>query len=90
MVGDAPRLRQLLSHFLANAIKFTHAGGVELRVIARSRRRLLRIEVEDTGIGIPAEQMDKIFESFRQVDSGLSRCIRDWGWVWRWPGNSRR
>jgi CheY-like chemotaxis protein/anti-sigma regulatory factor (Ser/Thr protein kinase) len=74
MVGDAPRLRQLLSHFLANAIKFTHTGGVELRVIRESRSSdILRIEVEDTGIGIPAEQMDKIFESFRQVDSGLSR-----------------
>jgi CheY-like chemotaxis protein len=74
MVGDAPRLRQLLSHFLANAIKFTHAGGVELRVSRDSRASdILRVEVEDTGIGIPAEQMGKIFDSFRQVDSGLSR-----------------
>ncbi|MGA3190642.1 MAG: ATP-binding protein [Bryobacteraceae bacterium] len=71
MVGDAPRLRQLLSHFLANAIKFTHAGGVELRVIREGE--ILRMEVEDTGIGIPADQVDRIFESFRQVDSGLSR-----------------
>jgi CheY-like chemotaxis protein len=74
MVGDAPRLRQLLSHFLANAIKFTHAGGVELRVARDSQAGdILRIEVEDTGIGIPADQMERIFESFRQVDSGLSR-----------------
>jgi CheY-like chemotaxis protein/anti-sigma regulatory factor (Ser/Thr protein kinase) len=74
MVGDAPRLRQLLSHFLANAIKFTHAGGVELRVAHDPRAHdILLIEVEDTGIGIPADQMDRIFESFRQVDSGLSR-----------------
>lgn len=74
MVGDAPRLRQLLSHFLANAIKFTHAGGVEVRVSRDSRSSdLLRIEVEDTGIGIPPEQIDRIFDSFRQVDSGLSR-----------------
>jgi CheY-like chemotaxis protein len=74
MVGDAPRLRQLLSHFLANAIKFTHVGGVELRVSRDSRAGdILRIEVEDTGIGIPPEQMDRIFDSFRQVDSGLSR-----------------
>src|SRR5580693_5815298 len=72
MMGDAPRLRQLLSHFMANAIKFTHAGGVELRVI-RDSPEILRIEVEDTGIGIPDDQMDRIFESFRQVDSGLSR-----------------
>ena len=74
MVGDAPRLRQLLSHFLANGIKFTHAGGVELRVIRDSQASdMLRIEVEDTGIGIPADQIDRIFDSFRQVDSGLSR-----------------
>ena len=77
MVGDAPRLRQLLSHFLANAIKFTHAGGVVLRVLRERHEAVgggtLRIEVEDTGIGIPADQVDRIFESFRQVDSGLSR-----------------
>lgn len=74
MVGDAPRLRQLLGHFLANAIKFTHAGGVELRVIRElSSPEILRIDVEDTGIGIPADQVGRIFESFRQVDSGLSR-----------------
>lgn len=74
MVGDAPRLRQLLSHFLANAIKFTHAGGVELRVMRELLcPEILRIEVEDTGIGIPADQVGRIFESFRQVDSGLSR-----------------
>jgi CheY-like chemotaxis protein len=74
MVGDAPRLRQLLSHFLANAIKFTHEGGVELRVSRNpGATDILRIEVEDTGIGIPADQMERIFDSFRQVDSGLSR-----------------
>jgi len=74
MMGDAPRLRQLLSHLLANAIKFTHRGGVELRVARDPRSNdILRIDVEDTGIGIPADQMDRIFESFRQVDSGLSR-----------------
>ena len=74
IVGDAPRLRQLLSHFLANAIKFTHTGGVELRVLRDPRAvDILRIEVEDTGIGIPADQVETIFESFRQVDSGLSR-----------------
>jgi CheY-like chemotaxis protein len=74
MVGDAPRLRQLLSHFLANAIKFTHHGSVELRVLrAPGASGMLQIEVQDTGIGIPADQVERIFESFRQVDSGLSR-----------------
>jgi CheY-like chemotaxis protein len=74
MVGDAPRLRQLLSNFLANAIKFTHTGGVDLRVLREAPgSEVLRIEVEDTGIGIPPDQVDRIFESFSQVDSGLSR-----------------
>jgi CheY-like chemotaxis protein len=74
LIGDAPRLRQLLGHFLANAIKFTHAGGVELRVLRDPRAAdILRIEVEDTGIGIPSDQVDRIFDSFRQVESGLSR-----------------
>lgn len=74
MIGDAPRLRQLLSHFLANAIKFTHSGGVQLRVLRDPRAAdMLRIEVEDTGIGIPPDQVERIFESFRQVESGLSR-----------------
>jgi CheY-like chemotaxis protein len=74
MVGDAPRLRQLLGHFLANGIKFTHAGAVELRVLRDPRASgILMIEVQDTGIGIAADQADRIFESFRQVDSGLSR-----------------
>ncbi len=74
MVGDAPRLRQLLGHFLANGIKFTHVGAVELRVLRDPQASgILMIEVQDTGIGIPADQADRIFESFRQVDSGLSR-----------------
>jgi CheY-like chemotaxis protein len=74
MVGDAPRLRQLLGHFLANAIKFTHTGGAEVRVQRDPRAGdTLQVDVEDTGIGIPPDQMGRIFESFRQVDSGLSR-----------------
>ena len=76
MLGDAPRLRELLGHLVANAIKFTHAGSVELRVTLERRgvegNRLV-IEVRDTGIGIAAESLDAIFESFRQVDGGLSR-----------------
>ncbi len=75
VAGDAPRLRQLLGHLLINAVKFTPAGSVELR----ARREViddtewLVVDVRDTGIGIAADQLDAIFESFRQVDSGLSR-----------------
>src|SRR5579871_665979 len=75
MLGDAPRLRELLGHLIANAIKFTHQGSIELRVMLdrKSEGNWMVIEVRDTGIGIPADRLDAIFESFRQVDDGLSR-----------------
>jgi CheY-like chemotaxis protein len=76
MLGDAPRLRELLGHLISNAIKFTHAGSIELRVTLdrqAAEGNWMVIEVRDTGIGIPADRLDAIFESFRQVDSGLSR-----------------
>jgi CheY-like chemotaxis protein len=76
MLGDAPRVRELLGHLIANAIKFTHSGSVEVRVMLDRRpgeaNRLL-IEVRDSGIGIPPDSLDSIFDSFRQVDGGLSR-----------------
>jgi CheY-like chemotaxis protein len=76
MLGDAPRLRELLGHLISNAIKFTHAGTVELRVTLdrpAAGGNWIVVEVRDTGIGIPADRLDAIFESFRQVDAGLSR-----------------
>lgn len=73
-VGDALRLRQLLSHLLDNAVKFTERGEVHFRASTRPAGGgfLLRAEVSDTGIGIQAEKLGAIFESFRQLDSGLS------------------
>lgn len=76
MTGDAPRLRELLGHLVGNAIKFTHVGSVELRsFIDRTpdQGNWLVAEVRDTGIGIQADRLEIIFESFRQVESGLSR-----------------
>lgn len=76
LLGDAPRLRELLGHLIANAIKFTHSGSVELRVTLDKKSPtgpMVVIEVRDTGIGIPADRLDVIFDSFRQVDGGLSR-----------------
>ena len=75
IVSDAGRLRQIVFNLLSNAIKFTECGSVTLRVVAEgeSDTRRLRLVVSDTGIGIPAEKFEEIFESFRQVDAGTTR-----------------
>ena len=74
--GDGNRLRQILSNFLSNAIKFTTAGKVELRV-ARSddskKQNVVRFEVSDTGIGIHESKIAKLFTPFEQADSSTSR-----------------
>lgn len=76
IIGDGPRLRQLLSHLIANGIKFTNTGSVELRVSVEPRDprpNWLLCEVRDTGIGIAPSKLEMIFESFRQAEAGLSR-----------------
>ncbi|MES2055466.1 MAG: ATP-binding protein [Pseudomonadota bacterium] len=69
--GDAARLRQVVFNLLSNALKFTESGGVTVRVATVGAT--LTITVSDTGIGIPADKYDIIFESFRQVDAGTTR-----------------
>ena len=74
--GDAKRLRQVLLNFLSNAIKFTAKGGVTLSVSRRPATDgnvTLRVEVGDTGVGLPANQIDHIFERFTQADVSVSR-----------------
>jgi signal transduction histidine kinase/CheY-like chemotaxis protein len=65
VVGDAARVRQILMNLAGNAVKFTEAGGVGLRVEADGDDRI-RVVVEDTGVGIPAERLDRVFEDFEQ------------------------
>lgn len=76
VVGDALRLRQLVWHLVGNAVKFTNQGEVEVTASASVTDRAhaeIAIEVRDTGIGIPADNLNAIFESFRQLETGLSR-----------------
>ena len=74
--GDATRLSQALLNYATNAIKFTQRGAVTIRAIAVEQsdaEQLVRFEVEDTGIGIDAEQLSKLFNAFEQADSSLTR-----------------
>ncbi|HEY1173317.1 MAG TPA: response regulator [Verrucomicrobiae bacterium] len=78
--GDSTRFRQVLCNLIGNAVKFTHAGVVEVRLEiegggnpATGDDFTLRVNVRDTGIGIPADRMDRLFKSFSQVDSSTAR-----------------
>ncbi len=76
LIGDPYRLRQVISNLLGNAIKFTEQGGVFLDVSLGKeddREVALLFEVRDTGIGIPGNQLDVIFERFTQADPTISR-----------------
>ncbi len=76
LIGDPHHLRQVLINLLGNAIKFTEAGGVTLKVTTTSENTStasIRLEVIDTGIGIPIEAQDSIFDSFTQADSSTTR-----------------
>ena len=75
IVTDPMRLRQVLTNLVSNATKFTEAGEVAVRVDYAAARPAAgcAVEVEDTGIGIAAEQRELIFEHFVQADTSLTR-----------------
>jgi signal transduction histidine kinase/DNA-binding response OmpR family regulator len=76
LIGDAGRLRQILTNLLGNAIKFTDRGEIVLNVQCQSRNSKgchLLFSVADTGIGIPPEAIGKLFQSFQQVDTSTTR-----------------
>ena len=76
LIGDPTRLRQVLLNLLGNAIKFTESGEVALRVTPDADSAVpgaLRFAISDTGIGIPGEKLDAVFERFTQADSSTTR-----------------
>jgi signal transduction histidine kinase/FixJ family two-component response regulator len=72
VVTDREKVRQILVHLCANAIEFTDAGG-RVTVACEEIPDAVLLRVSDTGIGIPADQLEKIFEPFVQLDAGLTR-----------------
>jgi PAS domain S-box-containing protein len=81
VMGDITRLRQIMINLVNNAVKFTPEGSITIEVKKRLRpmaastdlRIFLEISVNDTGIGIPAERIDRLFKPFSQVDSSTTR-----------------
>jgi signal transduction histidine kinase/DNA-binding response OmpR family regulator len=82
VIGDQGRVRQIVLNLLSNAVKFTEEGEVELRVTGRPDDAgataaggmwRIAIDVRDTGIGIGADQLGRLFQSFSQADSSISR-----------------
>lgn len=74
--GDPDRLRQILVNLVNNAIKFTPSGSVQIKVKAQKKttdHALIYFEVIDTGIGIPADLMERLFKAFSQADSATTR-----------------
>ena len=69
--GDAARLRQVLLNLVGNAVKFTERGGVGLRVVRQARNII--ISVADSGIGVPFDRRDAIFQDFEQADDSIAR-----------------
>lgn len=75
-LGDASRIRQILNNLIGNALKFTTDGFIKINVRSVSEspnESQLYIEVSDTGIGIPPESQEKLFQSFSQADSSTAR-----------------
>jgi PAS domain S-box-containing protein len=74
--GDVNRLRQVLTNLIGNAVKFTQAGKITVLVTAdqvAGSATVVRFDVTDTGVGIPADKLDMIFEPFTQADTSITR-----------------
>ncbi|HET9054106.1 MAG TPA: ATP-binding protein, partial [Cyclobacteriaceae bacterium] len=76
LMGDPVRLNQVLINLISNAVKFTHTGSIHVTCELEKEQKGIchvRISVKDTGVGIPAEKLNTIFESFSQADESVTR-----------------
>lgn len=76
VLGDVTRLRQVLANLLSNAVKFTDRGAVDVSVVGNpveNSRFEIQFTIKDTGIGIPEDKLGRLFQSFSQVDSSMTR-----------------
>ena len=73
VVSDPARVRQLLFNLVGNAIKFTERGGVQILARVNPADELLQLDIIDTGVGIPADKVDSIFDPFTQADVSVTR-----------------
>ncbi len=73
ILSDSARIRQIVGNLLSNAVKFTLEGSVSLRSFVEDDDGTLVVEVSDTGVGIPEDHLERVFEAFHQVDGGMNR-----------------
>ncbi len=73
IASDYTKFKQILNNLVGNAIKFTHKGYVAIRAIPTEDETAVRIEIEDSGEGIPDEKLSSIFESFKQIDGSIGK-----------------
>ncbi|MBN1120892.1 MAG: HAMP domain-containing histidine kinase [Anaerolineae bacterium] len=73
IIADRGHLTRMLNNLVDNAIKFTKSGGVTVKIGHLPEQQMVSIAVTDTGIGIPDDALNKIFEAFKQVDSSTTR-----------------
>lgn len=79
----------MIINLVGNALRFTEHGSVTVRVVPGGNSSSVQaIAVEDTGIGIPEERLDAIFQAFQQADGSTSRKYGAPVWVWRSPARS--
>ena len=76
LLGDPVRLNQILINLISNAVKFTHSGKIQVECSAEKKEKngcVVKIQVIDTGVGVPSDKLDTIFESFSQADASVTR-----------------